>query len=68
MNEPSEVIAHHRDQLLAIEGVTGVAWGLSPTIAGRQCILVYGSAGTSLPESLDDLPVELIVSGEFRPH
>ena len=66
--DPSEVIARHRDDLLSIEGVTGVAWGLSPTVSGKACVLVYATAGTALPDHLEGLPVELVVSGEFHAH
>lgn len=65
-DEPSQVIARHREELLGIDGVHAVAWGLSPTVAGKACILVYGSANAEVPDSLDGLAVELVESGEFH--
>lgn len=65
-DEPSQVIARHRDEVLAMPGVTGIAWGLSPTRPGLRCIVVYGSDGTEVPATLDDIPVELVISGEFH--
>lgn len=64
-DEPSEVIARHRDELLGIEGVSAVAWGLSPTVAGRACILVYALPGTPVPESVEGIPVELVPTEGF---
>lgn len=65
-DEPSQVIARHRDHVLALPGVTGIAWGLSPTQSGQRRILIYGSEGTEVPATLEHLPVELVVSREFH--
>lgn len=66
--DPSEVIARHREELFGLEGVRAVAWGLSPTVPGKACILVYGSAEAAVPDFIDGLPVELVESGEFHAH
>jgi hypothetical protein len=68
VNGIDELIAEHRDRLLSIPGVVGVAEGVR---AGEPCIKVLveeRSAETlaAIPRTLDGLAVEVEESGEIR--
>jgi len=60
-----EVQERHTDRLMAIEGVVGTAVGLDPD--ARPIVQVFteraGIAG--IPKKLDDVPVEVVVTGAF---
>jgi len=64
-----EVLAAHTDSLLALPGVVGTAIG---RCGDSLCIRVFvrdssDSVRRSIPDSLDGYPVQMEVSGEFRP-
>lgn len=56
----------HAAALMAIDGVTGVATGYSPT--GDEAIIVYlreQAVATKVPRLLDGIPVVVEVTGEI---
>ncbi len=64
------VVDEHAPRLIDIEGVVGVAVGELPT--GELCVRIYVIEMTDelraqLPSRLDGHPVDIEVSGEFRP-
>ncbi len=64
MAEPTlmQVLERHRGRLLQIEGVVGLAVGLSDNDPARHCIVVYARRNeppADLPTELDGYPVEL---------
>ncbi len=68
MASAAEVKSRHEARLLGMPGVVGVGLGTSD---GGPVIRVYVSKDTprvrkALPESLEDVPVEIIVSGPIR--
>ena len=57
----------HEERLMALPGVVGVAIGRKE---GRDCICVYVTDNdpkilAALPRTLEEIPVEIIVSGAF---
>lgn len=65
---PAGAVAHvrhrHEPGLRAIPGVTGV--GIGPTRTGAEGILVYvldRSTAERLPQNLEGIPVEAVVTG-----
>lgn len=68
MTVVEEVKRRHEADLLKTPGVVGVGIGRKE---GRECIRIYVSEETpkilaALPRSLEDVPVEVVVSGLFR--
>lgn len=68
MTVVEEVKRRHEADLLKTPGVVGVGIGRKE---GRECIRVYVSEETPkilavLPRSLEDVPVEVVVSGRFK--
>ena len=62
------VLERHRDELMALPGVTGVAEG---RCGGSPCIKVYvtdrkGGSEKKIPSSIEGLPVSVEETGEFR--
>ena len=60
----------HVDELMAIEGVTGV--GIGALDDGRPCILVLvvresEELADKIPKTLEGHPVEIFESGEITP-
>lgn len=68
MTVVEEVKRRHEADLLKTPGVVGVGIGRKE---GRECIRIYVSEETpkilaALPRSLEDVPVEVVVSGLFK--
>lgn len=68
MTVVQEVKRRHEADLLKTPGVVGVGIGRKE---GRECIRIYVSEETpkilaALPRSLEDVPVEVVVSGRFK--
>jgi hypothetical protein len=64
------VVDEHAPRLIQIEGVSGVAVGRLPR--GRPCVRIYvveltDELRAQLPDELEGYPVDIEVSGEFRP-
>ena len=71
MNKPSlkEVIERHRAQVMSLQGVVGIAAGLSKTDPQRHCIQVYVTSHDwpeGVPRQLDGYEVELVKTSGFR--
>lgn len=66
-----EAVDEHRKEIMAIDGVVGVAVGLSPNRPDLKCILVYVTMGEwppDLPTELEGHPVDIVKTGKgFRP-
>lgn len=68
MASVEEVKRRHEVHLMKTPGVVGVGVGRRD---GRDCIRVYVEEESprilaALPKSLEDVPVEVVVSGPFR--
>ncbi|MGQ0796295.1 MAG: hypothetical protein ACT4OI_00290 [Methanobacteriota archaeon] len=68
MASVDEVKRRHEAHLLKTPGVVGVGIGRRD---GRDCIRVYVAEDTpkilaALPRALEDVPVEIVVSGPFK--
>ncbi len=68
MASVEEVKKRHEARLMKTPGVVGVGIGRS---GGRTVIRVYVEKDSpkvrkAVPQSLDDVPVEVVVSGRFR--
>ena len=68
MASVEEVKRRHEAHLLKTPGVVGVGIGRRE---GKDCIRVYVSEDTpkilsALPRSLEEVPVEVVVSGPFK--
>ncbi len=68
MASVEEVKKRHEARLMRTPGVVGVGIGRS---GGRTVIRVYVEKDSpkvrkAVPQSLDDVPVEVIVSGRFK--
>jgi len=68
MASVEEVKRRHEVDLLKTPGVVGIGIGRKD---GRDCIRVYVERETpkvlaAVPRSLEDIPVEIVVSGPFR--
>jgi len=66
----ADVIRAHGERLLAIEGVSMVSEGLSES--GHPCIKIglieeNEELRASLPKELEGFPVEIEITGEFKP-
>jgi hypothetical protein len=72
MTNPSlqEVVGRHQQSVMKLPSVTGIAGGVSPTTAGKKCILVYVADSSvwpaGLPKQLEGYDVELVGGGGFR--
>ena len=65
----AEVIERHRTQVMQVEGVVGIAAGLSKTDARKRCILVYVTTRDwpeGVPRQLDGCEIELVNTAGFR--
>jgi hypothetical protein len=67
MGSVEDVKRRHEMRLLQTPGVVGVGIGRKD---GKECIRVYVSEDTpkvlaALPRDLEDVPVEIVVSGPF---
>ena len=70
MQSLEDVLATHTDSLMALEGVTGVGQALCE---GAPCLRVYVAARTpaleqELPDVIGGYPVEIVETGQIRPH
>ncbi len=68
MPSAEEVKRRHEVKLLTMPGVVGVGLG---RIEGRECIRIYVAEDSpkvraALPQNLEDVPVEIVVSGSFE--
>ena len=68
MASVEEVKRRHEGRLMRIRGVVGVGIGRKD---GKDCIRVYVGEDSpkvlaALPRILDDVPVEIVVSGTFK--
>lgn len=67
----AEVIARHRQSVMKLPGIVGIAGGLCTESPDEKCILVYSTTGEwppDLPRELDGYRVELSkATGGFRP-
>ena len=67
MDEPKsleEIIRSHRNRIMKISGVIGIAGGLSQSGSGQKCVLVYSTSEDwpdALPHEIDGFLVELVV-------
>jgi hypothetical protein len=60
------VVRNHDRELLAVDGIEGVAAGQDRS--GRDAIVVYvrqESVGERVPKTLEGYPVEVVVSGQI---
>lgn len=67
--DPREAIERHRQRLMQIDGVVGVAFGAPTGSPERRCILVYATVDDwppELPRQLEGYPVELQKSTGFH--
>ena len=66
-----EIIAQHREAIMKMPGVVGLAVGQCRSHAADVCVLVYVKSDKwpeNLPRRLDGYDVELVeTGGEFRP-
>lgn len=68
MGSVEEVKRRHEAHLMSMRGVVGVGIGRKD---GKDCIRIYVEKDlpkirAKLPESLDDVPVEIVVAGTFK--
>lgn len=68
MGSVEEVKRRHEARLLKMRGVVGVGIGKKD---GKDCIRVYVEEDsprirTALPQALEEIPVEIVVSGPFK--
>ncbi len=67
----AQVVQNHRDSIMKLPGVVGIAGGLSRSDPATKCVLVYTQRGDwpqGLPKELDGYPVEVVdTGGGFRP-
>jgi hypothetical protein len=59
-----DVIRSHRNRIMQIAGVIGIAGGLSQSASGQKCVLVYSTSEDwpdALPHEIDGFSVELVV-------
>jgi hypothetical protein len=64
-----QVLERHRDRILRIEGVVGIAVGLSDRRPGTPCIVVYADLERwpdELPRDLEGHPVEVHRTAGFE--
>lgn len=64
-----EAVDRHRERLMQLPGVTGVAVGLSKTDISKRCILVYVTIDewpAGLERVIDGHPVETVKTKPFR--
>ncbi|MHC4141387.1 MAG: hypothetical protein ACYTA3_00840 [Planctomycetota bacterium] len=71
MEQPTlkQVLDRHRGRLLQMEGVIGIAVGLSGDDPAKHCIVVYARRDeppAELPTELDGFPVELQAVAGFE--
>jgi len=69
VSEIRQILERHRDRLMGIDGVVGVAVGRSSSDPGRFCVLVYATTRerpAGLPETLDGYDVEVRKTSGFR--
>ena len=63
-----DVKRRHESRLMKMRGVVGVGIGQKD---GKECICIYVKEDNPkirsvLPESLDEVPVEVVVTGNFK--
>ncbi|TLZ45054.1 MAG: hypothetical protein E6K19_02885 [Methanobacteriota archaeon] len=68
MESVEDVKRRHEARIMKVRGVVGVGIGQKD---GKETIRIYVQEDlpkirTKLPESLDDIPVEIVVTGSFR--
>lgn len=68
MASVAEVKQRHESRLMKLRGVVGVGIGQRE---GREVIRIYVEKDhpkilSALPQSLDDVPVEVVVAGAFK--
>jgi len=68
MASVEEVKRRHEASLMKIRGVVGVGIGRKD---GKDCIRVYVAKDTpkvmsAVPKDLEDVPIEIVVSGPFK--
>lgn len=68
MASVEEIKRRHEGKLMKTPGVVGVGIGRKD---GRDCIRIYVAEDSpkvlaALPRSLEDVPVEVVVSGAFK--
>ena len=61
-----EVQERHIDQLLAIKGVEGTAIGFDPNDQLVVKIFAAGPKVAGIPQNLDGVPTQVVVTGKFR--
>lgn len=65
-----DILTTHTDSLMALDGVTGVGQALCD---GSPCLRIYVQTrtpelATQLPDAIDGYPVEIVETGQIRPH
>ncbi len=68
MASVSDVKRRHESRLMKMRGVVGVGIGQKD---GKECICIYVEQDSpklrsALPQSLDEVPVEVVVAGTFK--
>ena len=68
MASVADVKRRHESRLMKMRGVVGVGIGQKD---GKECICVYVEQDSpklrrALPQSLDEVPVEVVVAGTFK--
>jgi hypothetical protein len=67
---PKDVLDRHRSEIMNLEGVVGVAYGISPTEPGAKRILVYTTRRdrpAGLPDEIEGHAVETVTRSKgFR--
>lgn len=68
MASVEEVKRRHETRLMKMRGVVGVGIGKKD---GKDCIRIYVAEDsptirTALPQALEEVPVEVVVSGPFK--
>ena len=69
VDRASAVLDLHRDNLMFLQGVIGAGVGASGRVDGEAGIIIYvnrnARARASLPDSLDGVPVTVVMTDEF---
>ncbi|HEX9340010.1 MAG TPA: hypothetical protein VF992_02405 [Thermoplasmata archaeon] len=68
MGSVEEVKRRHEAHLMKMRGVVGVGIGRKD---GKDCIRIYVDEDSpriraQIPDSLDDIPIEVVVTGTFK--
>lgn len=59
------VHSRHTQQLMAIPGVVGTAVGVTPDCRSAITVFTKVAGVTGLPDSLEGIPVQMQVTGDF---